>query len=97
MSEPKHVTMPRAPRCAHGVSEVFKPYRSALPQSKNKESPAAPVPYELEPELRAWLRTQVQILSYWDSLPDSHFVPLMPPATRARDAIVLSGLRRLLA
>ena len=97
MSEPKHITMPRAPRCPSGVSAVFKPYRSAPPPLKNTESPAPPAPYELEPELREWLRTQVRILSYWDSLPESHFVPTMPPATRARDAIVLSALRRLLA
>ncbi len=92
--------MPRAPRSDRVVSEVFKPYRpkdpDAVAPSKAKESPA-PAPYEMEPELREWLRTQVRILAYWDSLPASHFVPAMPPATRARDAIVLSALRRLLA
>jgi hypothetical protein len=51
----------------------------------------------MEPELREWLRTQVRILAYWDSLPASHFVPPVPPATRARDAVILSALRRLLA
>ena len=97
MSDPKHITLPRAPRSTRGAPEAFKPYRPKDPAPvKAKESPA-PAAYELEPELREWLRTQVRILAYWDSLPASHFVPPVPPATRARDAVVLSALRRLLA
>ncbi len=98
--------MPRAPRSDRVVSDAFKPYRPKdTAASSAKESPTwqkekvsvSPTPYEMEPELREWLRTQVRILAYWDSLPESHFVPAMPPATRARDAIILSALRRLLA
>lgn len=94
-----HITMPRAPRSDRVASEVFKPYRPKDPDAVRsaKAAPAPVAPYEMEPELREWLRTQVRILAYWDSLPVSHFVPAMPPATRARDAIVLSALRRLLA
>ena len=99
MSEPKHITMPRAPRSTRGATEVFKPYRPKDPDAvrSTKAAPDPVAPYEMEPELREWLRTQVRILAYWDSLPASHFVPPVPPATRARDAVILSALRRLLA
>lgn len=94
---PQHIVIPPAPRGTRVKAEAYKPYRSPVEVAplKAQESPAAA--YELEPELREWLRTQVRILAYWASLPESHFVPAMPPATRARDAIVLSALRRLLA
>lgn len=99
MSEPKHITMPRAPRSTREAVDSFKPYRPNYPDAIRSAKPAPePVaPYEMEPELREWLRTQVRILAYWESLPESHFVPAMPPATRARDAVILSALRRLLA
>lgn len=97
---PTHITIPSAPRSTRGAPEVFAPYRpkepAAVAVARVKELPAA-ARYEMEPALREWLRTQVKILAYWDSLPDSHFSPPMPPATRARDAVILSGLRRLLA
>jgi hypothetical protein len=95
---PQHIVIPPAPRGTRVKAEVYRPYRPPVEVAplKAKESPA-PAAYELEPELREWLRTQVRILAYWESLPESHFVPAMPPATRARDAIILSALRRLLA
>jgi hypothetical protein len=98
MSEPKHITLPSAPRSTREAVDAFKPYRPKDQDAvRSAKAAPAPAPYEMEPELREWLRTQVRILAYWDSLPASYFVPAMPPATRARDAIILSGLRRLLA
>ena len=95
---PQHITLPRAPRSTRASeAEVFQPYRPKHVVPRAKPAPAPVALYQMEPELREWLGTQVRILAYWDSLPESHFVPPMPPATRARDAIILSALRRLLA